>query len=106
MHIFGVTMMVIMTLTPSMIATESSPLISPLSSTGSLLFHDPIENKKQVGGKEKEIRYQLQQDENANFQEDYGVWNPTPRSGGPYASPVPHAKQMRNSTSLPKSFQD
>ena len=105
-HIFGVTMMVIMTLMMPMIATDQSSPLSPLSSPASLLFH-PIENKKQqLEGEEREISYELQQelDQKANFQEDYGVWNPTPRSGGAYASPVPHAKVRRYSTSLPKSF--
>ncbi|XVF73851.1 hypothetical protein PTKIN_Ptkin13bG0014600 [Pterospermum kingtungense] len=82
-HIFGVTVMVTMTLMMSMIAItyhQSSPL-SSLTSAESLLFHQ-IENEKQSEGEEK--------DEKANFEEDYGVWNPTPRSGGAYASPVPH----------------
>ncbi|XVE69791.1 hypothetical protein DITRI_Ditri10aG0019600 [Diplodiscus trichospermus] len=98
-RIFGVTMMVIMTLTAPMVATQSSPLLPTLfSSPGSLVFHDPVENKKQVEGEEREISNQLQQDEKAK--EDYGVWNPRPRSGGACASPVPHAKDRNEKDML------
>ncbi|XP_021285137.1 uncharacterized protein LOC110417224 [Herrania umbratica] len=106
MHIFGVTGMVIMTLMP-MIATESSSPSSPLSSSSpasDLLFH-PVESKKHQGSGDKEIREisYLQQDHRQKviIEEDYGVWNPTPRpgDGGGRASPVPHAKDSRHFSS-------
>ncbi|XVE94614.1 hypothetical protein REPUB_Repub02eG0023900 [Reevesia pubescens] len=104
MHIFGVRMMVIMTLMMIIIATESSPILSPLSSAASdVLFNDPMENKKQqqqLGGEEIKESYQQQDHQKANFEDDYGVWNPTPRSGGAYASPVPHAEDRQYSTTF------
>ncbi|XVE56119.1 hypothetical protein DITRI_Ditri03aG0211900 [Diplodiscus trichospermus] len=105
MHIFGVTTMVIMALMMPMIATDQSSPSSPLSSPASLLFH-PVENKNQLEG-ERETSYHLllqqEQDQKANFLDDYGVWNPTPRSSGANPSPVPHAKARRFSTSLTRS---
>ncbi|XWS24439.1 hypothetical protein CRYUN_Cryun28dG0102200 [Craigia yunnanensis] len=88
-------MMVIMTLIMPMIATDQSSPLSSLSSPASLFFH-PLRTRSSS--------WKQELDQKAIFQEDYGVWNPTPRSGGAYASPVPHAKVRQHSTSLPKSF--
>ncbi|WRX30870.1 zinc finger protein [Theobroma cacao] len=105
MHIFGVTGMVIMTLMP-MIATETSSPSSPLSSSSpasDLLFH-PVERKKQQGSGDKEISY-LQQDHRQKViiqdQEDYGVWNPTPRSGG--GGPIRDPNLQTEASTLPPS---
>ncbi|KAL4297905.1 hypothetical protein GQ457_12G030890 [Hibiscus cannabinus] len=80
MHIFGVTMMLIMTLTiPLLAVTHQSSQSSPsssLSSPTSFSFHQAENNEQYVGA----------------AVEDYGVWNPTPDLGGAYASPVPHAE--------------
>ncbi|KAK8601320.1 hypothetical protein V6N13_058964 [Hibiscus sabdariffa] len=82
MHIFGVTMMLIMTLMiPLLAAThESSPSSSSSSSSSSsptsFSFHQAENNEQYVGA----------------AVEDYGVWDPTPDLGGAYASPVPHAE--------------
>ncbi|OMO75299.1 hypothetical protein COLO4_26199 [Corchorus olitorius] len=81
---------------------EPSPL-SPLSSPPRSLLFQWIDNrnKKQLKGgdhEEMELSYgaSLQQDDNEKaFQEDYGVWDPTPESGGACASPVPHAEYSR-----------
>lgn len=87
--IFGV-IVIIVTMLMIAITDQTSPL-SPLCSPESLLFHS-TENKKET-------------DQTGNFQEDYGVWDPTPKSGGAYGSPVPHPKpKVKRYTSLPKSF--
>ncbi|KAG4193682.1 hypothetical protein ERO13_A06G006150v2 [Gossypium hirsutum] len=86
MHIFIVTMMVIiMTSMITIIATDESSPLSPSSSATSISFNE-IKNKELQG------KAGIEEYEKPNyFVEDYGVWNPTPRSGGAYASPVPHA---------------
>lgn len=88
MHIFIVTMMVIiMTLMITITATdESSPLSPSSSATATSISFNEIKNKELQG------RAGVEEYDKPNyFVEDYGVWNPTPRSGGAYASPVPHA---------------
>ncbi|KAE8712609.1 hypothetical protein F3Y22_tig00110239pilonHSYRG00039 [Hibiscus syriacus] len=76
MHNFGVTMMVIMTLMIPLIATDESS--SSSSSPESRLLQ--IENKKQVGGGIEDYG------KVHHFTDDYGVWDPTPISGGAYPS--------------------
>ncbi|KAL9422927.1 hypothetical protein AB3S75_035085 [Citrus x aurantiifolia] len=82
-HIIWVFMLVILTLI-AVIATESS---------SSPLLH-PLEDWNE--GSEK--HYQIE----PSFG-DYGTWNPTPRSGGGYSAPVPHAEKSCG-TSPPSSF--
>ncbi|KAE8729253.1 hypothetical protein F3Y22_tig00003725pilonHSYRG00249 [Hibiscus syriacus] len=82
MHNFGVTMMVIMTLMIPLIATDES-----MSSPASHLLQ--IENKKQVGAGVEDY------EKVHRFADDYGVWDPTPISGGENGSPIPHA-QLQN----------
>ncbi|KAK9190939.1 hypothetical protein WN943_019549 [Citrus x changshan-huyou] len=94
-HIICVFMLVILT-SIAVIATESSSSSSPLlpsSPASSPLLH-PLEDWNE--GSEK--HYQIE----PSFG-DYGTWNPTPRSGGGYSAPVPHAEKSCR-TSPPSSF--
>ncbi|GLT69168.1 hypothetical protein SLA2020_413420 [Shorea laevis] len=86
LHILCMMLAFIIIVEVPMAATESSQLASPL------LSH--VENKKH-GGEDHRILQALVK--------DYGIWDPAPTSGGGYAAPVPHGKQTRGSSSLPKS---
>lgn len=69
-HIFCVTMLIMIWLMPFTTAKESLSLPPSLPA---------LEDKD-------EQKYQLQ----PSFRADYSIWNPTPICGGGYAAPVPH----------------
>lgn len=77
-HIISMIMMFILILIPVMAKeSSSSSALSPPDLSASL---------RQKEGKKEYYQVQL------NLEEDYGNWNPTPRSGGDSPAPVPHAR--------------